>query len=119
MPRPVVHQRLIERIQPAFLRSSVAIQSPTEVPDGQGGWTRTYATTSTVMGRLYPWEPGESGDEQFSADKTTLIISHRAILPKGTEVDGEDQLVVNGQIYRVVWVAERESHTAVTLLEIS
>lgn len=65
--------------------------------DGQGGWTESFALSSTVEGRLSPL----SGAEVLAADRQRGVISLRFSTAAATDILEGDQVRYQGRIAEV------------------
>lgn len=77
-----------------IFRQSCAIYRATRTPDGDGGWSETYALQSTVTGRLQP----ASGREQFLGQRDDEAVIWNFAAPGGTDVQKGDQVRADGRV---------------------
>lgn len=89
------------------LTDSCDVQRPTDVPDGAGGFTQTYATASTVACRVAR-SGMQSPDEAVFADRLGTRTPFTVYLAWDADVREADRLVVTlptgTQTYEVVGV---------------
>lgn len=58
------------------LRHRITIQKPTRVADGNGGYTETWSTYSTVWADIQPWK----GSERFIAEQVAHVPVARVLV---------------------------------------
>lgn len=85
------------------LRHRVAIQTRTDVADGMGGKTSSWATVATVWAKIEPL----SAREQFFAGKTDHRITHRITMRPRT-ITHAQRLVFGARTFQIHGVRELE-----------
>lgn len=87
-------------IQLAQLRCQVEIQRKTLTPDGIGGTTISYTTTSTVWANIEDWR----GDEGYRAERTEALVSHIITMRASTDLQISDVIVYGGRTFPVKYI---------------
>lgn len=85
-----------------LFESSLAVQRRTRASNGQGGWTETWATASTIAARMRP----ASASERTLAVQRQAQITHVCYCAADEDVTRGDQLSGEGRTYTVVAVRE-------------
>ncbi len=83
------------------LNRSVMIKRKSYTSDSQGGHTFTWATSSTVQGRIRP----ASDRERTIASKPQAYVTHIAYFDAGVDVQVGDQLVTTAPTALTVYAA--------------
>lgn len=97
-----------------MMDKSFLIERPARVPDGAGGFIKTYTTVATVPGRL----DEEGKQETLSAAKDIVYITHRLFVDPTTDIKREDRVTGDGRVLRVVMLATvHENHPLEVLCE--
>ena len=85
-----------------FLIHSVAIQGQSVTPDGAGGETTGWSTSSTVAGLV----SSLNGRELYEMEKIDPEINGKVILIKDAVVTSENRLLINSIHYDVKFVKD-------------
>ena len=110
---PVRYQRVTSTVlKAAELRHEVAIQTQTKVSDGQGGYTRTWATAETVYAKIEP----VIAEEFFFAGQEKPGVSHRVVIRYTTNAIVGRRLLWGSRILRMVSVRNIEERDIVTAM---
>jgi len=96
-------------MQAGQLRERIAVEAMTVVADGMGGETPTWATVTTVWGRVRV----QLGQEQFSsaAEQVQGVISHKVNLRAkagGVTLTNRHRLVWDGRRLEIVTIGDPE-----------
>ncbi len=89
----------------ASLPDSCAIQRVSQVSDGAGGYTESWATVATVACRVSP--SGRQPEERAIADRLSATVSYTVTLPALTDVTTRDRLVIGGRSFEIQGVLSR------------
>ena len=76
-------------ISTALYVESFTPQTKTLTADGQGGQTEAWVDGTAFRGRLSSLLSSLSGDERFSADKTTVFASHKLFCDNQTITEAQ------------------------------
>ena len=87
-------------VDPGALRSELALQSRTTMPDGMGGVTEDWMEVATVFARIEP----VSATSIFGADQTMKTVTHRVTLRWRDGVAGGMRFARSGRIFDIVTV---------------
>lgn len=93
------------RIRAGDLRSRVTLQEKTEVGDGQGGTTKTWADTVTLWGKKVPTDT--SGDA-LEAGQTVSRRRYTVTIRRRAGVTSAMRLVAGAQVLEVLSVGESD-----------
>ena len=107
MPSPISATDLTTartEVQSVML-DAVTIKRPVIVKSATGGNKPTYSTVLTTIGRMRDLE----GSEQQVADQLEPVRVTEFLLPHGTDVRTEDQLIVGGVKWEVFDVEVRST----------
>lgn len=83
-----------------LLWKTVAIQAVTEIDDGAGGFTTSWATTATVSGGMVAM----SGNERFTSARTEAVSMWRLLLPYQSGLTAKNRVLIDGIAYNVSFV---------------
>lgn len=83
---------------PSELNKRITIQSPTQVADGMGGWTTTYATVATVWAAVWP----VSAKETLKAGQTAMEITHRIRIRYRAGIDASYRVLFGTRYLAIV-----------------
>ncbi len=76
-----------------LMPDSCAVLRPTEVPDGQGGWTQTWATAGTYACNLATGPYMRFSAERVAAGQVTPVGIVGISLPHDADVNPDDRIV--------------------------
>jgi SPP1 family predicted phage head-tail adaptor len=102
-------------IEAGRLNRRIRLQRPLDVPDGAGGYTRTWQDVATLWAYLEP----KAGREQWQLQQVYPIHLLRVILrySPSLHIDESMRLVYRSQPYNIRSVTQPgEAHTVVELL---
>lgn len=84
------------------------IERPTDVPDGGGGFTQTWAVlAANVPCRLAPVGGGESQERATGGDRITDSATSTITFKAGQDVTESDRVTIGGQAFDVLLVRRR------------
>ena len=83
-------------VDPGSLRSELALEANTTVPDGLGGHAESWAEIATVFARIEP----VSATSIFGADQTVETVTHRVTMRWRSGVGERHALREAGQDFR-------------------
>ena len=72
----------------------------TKVPNGMGGQSETWSLFKTIDGCIRPLQ----GDERLSADKKTVIATHRLYCDYDSSILQTDRVVDSGKEYEIRYI---------------
>lgn len=85
------------------------IERPTDVPDGGGGFTQTWAAlASNVPCRLAPVGGGE--DQAAAGDRITDAATCTITFAAGRDISEADRVTIAGQVFNVLLVRRRGAY---------
>lgn len=84
-------------LDPGQLRTSLTVEQPVETPDGQGGFTLTWAQVATVWALVEPL----SGKSTEFAERAETRLTHRIWMRWRDDVGRGMRLVNGGKTYRI------------------
>lgn len=87
------------------LPDTAVVSRPTNVSDGAGGWTQTWATVATVACRVAV----PSGGEVVIAGKLDAVGTWTITLPALTDVAAADRIAVGARTFEVSLVLRPRS----------
>ena len=87
-------------VDPGALRSELALQLNTPVPDGLGGHAESWAEIATVFARIEP----VSATSVFGPDQTVETVTHRVTLRWRNGVAAGMRFAKQGRIFDIVTV---------------
>ncbi|MEP9388779.1 phage head closure protein [Mesorhizobium sp. KR9-304] len=87
-------------LDPGGLRSELALQASTPVPDGLGGHTESWAEIATVFAKIEP----VTATSSFGPDQTVETVTHRVTLRWRSGVASGMRFVRQGRIFDIVTV---------------
>ena len=87
-------------VDPGLLRSELALQAATTVPDGLGGHTENWTEIATVFARIEP----VSATSRFGPDQTMETVTHRVTLRWRNGVAAGMRFARQGRIFDIVTV---------------
>lgn len=85
-----------------FLPETATISRNTPSADGYGGYTDSWATSSTVAARIS--ERGLTPAEREIADQVQAPVTYTIRVPHGTDVDEKDRIVIGTRTFEVAGV---------------
>jgi SPP1 family predicted phage head-tail adaptor len=91
-------------IDPGKLKTRLLIQMPVEMPDGQGGVARSYATLATVWAAVTPLRAAQRAG--IDADAEGAAARYRIVLRSNFSLTLQHRLVEGGRIYRIAAINE-------------
>ena len=84
------------------LRHRVEVQDATYVSDSRGGFTETWATSSTIWADVIPL----SGRELFYADLESRKVTHRIVM-RPRSLDAQKQRIMFGdRMFKIQYVRD-------------
>lgn len=89
----------------ASLPDICTISRNTQVSDGAGGWTESWAVLATVACRIAP--TGNQPQERVIAERLTTSQGYTVTLPAETPITTKDRIIKGGRTFDVVGVMER------------
>lgn len=89
---------------PGRLKTRLAIQAPVEMPDGQGGFVRNYATAATVWASVMP----AGGRTAVEAGAAGAVAGYRIILRSNFTLTLLHRLADGARVYRIVSIRDRD-----------
>jgi SPP1 family predicted phage head-tail adaptor len=87
-------------LDPGTLRSELALQACTIVPDGLGGHTESWVETATVFARIEP----VSATSAFGPDQTMETVTHRITIRSRNGVAAGMRFAKQDRIFDIVTV---------------
>jgi SPP1 family predicted phage head-tail adaptor len=87
-------------VDPGSLRSELALQAATPMPDGLGGHTQSWAEIATAFARIEP----VSAASMFGPDQTVETVTHRITIRWRNGVAAGMRFVKQGRIFDIVTV---------------
>lgn len=84
------------------LRTPVAFERKTNVADGAGGWTTSWAPIAGTPTRARV--EGLSGSERLMAQRVDATTSDKLICRYVAGISAADRVLVDGEPYRITWV---------------
>jgi SPP1 family predicted phage head-tail adaptor len=79
------------------LRQRVTLQQPNDVPDGAGGFTRSWSDLASVWARIEPL----SGAERLRAVQLESAVSHRVTLRYREGVSASLRLKFGARVFNI------------------
>lgn len=100
---------------PGLLDQSVAILRKTQVSDGLGGFTETWATLATVWARVVP----KSGAEGVAAMQAREATTYDVVMRASVDVSATDRLAWSGIVLKIdsAPLAGRDLYRALVAVE--
>lgn len=92
---------MIPRI--GLLRRRIAVEAAVDVPDGAGGFTRTWTAAASVFGAVRPLRLRDGGAD----GRPVGVVTHEITIRRRT-LTGAMRLVADGVRYRVVAVEDAD-----------
>ena len=87
-------------LDPGSLRSELALQANTSVPDGLGGYAESWVEIATVFAKIEP----VSATSRFGPDQTMETVTHRITMRWRSGVAAAMRFVRQGRIFDIVTV---------------
>lgn len=100
----------------SLLNNTFTVERRDRLPDGQGGWTITYAEVGTVQGRICP----STSKERVVADSEEQQITHVLYVVAGENVARGDRVTCDDLTVEVLGVrepSEADHHWEIDCLE--
>ncbi len=101
-------------IDPGRLKTRLAIQSPVETDDGQGGVARSFTTLATVWAAVTPLA-AHSGAGGVEAGAAGAIIKYRIVLRGNFSLTLRHRLVDGARSYRITAIRDLDDRRFVSL----
>lgn len=79
------------------MNKRVAIQVDTQTPDGQGGFTSSWATIATVWASINPVK----GYEKFQAGQLQTPVTHDILIRYRSGIITANRLLFNSRIFEI------------------
>lgn len=89
---------------PGQLKTRLVVQQPIEMPDDQGGVTRTWTTFATVWAQVTPL----AARRDVQADSDGVTQSYRILLRSYLSLTLQHRFSDGARIYRIVAIRERD-----------
>jgi len=90
-------------IDPGALNRRLALEAPTEIPDGGGGVTRGYEVIATLWASVTPI----SAQESLEAAKLGANVTHRIALRFSPDITVQHRFRDGVRIFRIVSLRDR------------
>lgn len=103
----------ITQLNIAELRHRIAIQSITEVSDGQGGKTESWSTVATVWARIEP----VSSRERLYSDKLEYQRTHKIAIRYRSDITNDMRILFNGRYFQIKAVYSPDEREAYTFID--
>ncbi len=87
---------------PSELNRRITIQSPTNVADGMGGFTVTWAVAATVWAAIWP----VGANEIIQSDKTTMTVTHRIRIRYRSVISSSWRVSYAGRYFNIVSIID-------------
>ncbi len=87
-------------IDPGELRTELALEACSTVPDGLGGFAGTWTETATLFAGIEP----VSADSAFGADQTLESVTHRITLRRRDGVTSGMRFTRKGRAFDILTV---------------
>lgn len=102
-------------VQQQTMTETVVISRRTLTTDSIGGYTDSWATASTTVGRIAP----VGANEATLAGQQRILANWKITLPASTDVRNEDRLTIGSRVFEVVGImgAETRETARVTLCQ--
>lgn len=94
-----------QRLANDSLPETATISRNTPAADGYGGYTDSWATSSTVAARIA--ERRLRPDEQLIASQIEATVVYTIRLPADTDVRERDRIVINGRTFEIAGVVRK------------
>ncbi|HEY1152557.1 MAG TPA: phage head closure protein [Pseudolabrys sp.] len=91
-------------IDPGNLNTRLTIEAPVEVPDGQGGLTRGYATFAKAWAQVTQL----AGRHDAAADADGAAIAARIVIRSNFVLTRQHRLLDGERVYRIVAMRDRD-----------
>lgn len=92
------------------LNRKLVLEAPERLPDGAGGWTRTWVELGRLWAEVKPGAGRERAEEFVTVSSVPCRITVRAAPPGALSRPKPDQRFREaGRIYRIVAVAESDA----------
>lgn len=91
---------MTEFIDPGRLRTELALEQSSAIPDGLGGWAEQWTEAATVFAMIEPI----SAQSLSGADQTQQALSHRITIRSREGVASGMRLSGRGRIFDIVTV---------------
>lgn len=92
-------------LDPGSLRSELALQANTPVPDGLGGHTESWEEIATVFARIEP----VSATSRFGPDQTVEAVTHRITIRWRNGVAAGMRFARHGRNFDIVTVHDPDN----------
>ncbi|MBY6047516.1 head-tail adaptor protein [Vannielia litorea] len=93
------------------LNRKLVLETPERVPDGLGGWSRTWAELGQLWAEVKSGSGSERADEFLTVSSVPYRITVRAAPPGAMSRPKPEQRFREGsRIFRILAVAERDEH---------
>ena len=80
------------------LNRRLVLEAPSDVPDGAGGVTRSYATATIVWAQLSPI----AAHSELAADALGVAVTHKIVIRAGRSVSAPHRFRDGARIFQVV-----------------
>lgn len=79
--------------------TQIAYQTKTRTPDGQGGFTTSWATTGTINAAIVP----KSGNQRLAADRLESVttISFYVLYADGSSITTANRILFDGRTFNI------------------
>lgn len=91
-------------IDPGNLNTRLTIEAPVEMPDGQGGVTRSYATFAKAWAQVTQL----AGRHDPATDADGAAIAARIVMRSNFVLTRQHRLLDGAQVYRIVAMRDRD-----------
>ena len=103
----------------SLLLDTFTHETKTNVADGQGGFTETWASAGTFDGRLSHLK----ANEMLATDKMTVLATHRIFCEATTTFTEYDRVILGSRTFEIRYVDDLDDgigahHIELTVLEI-
>lgn len=87
------------------LKTRLLIQTPVEMPDGQGGFARTFTTLATVWAAVAPLR-AQASRAAVEADAEGSVARYRITMRSNFSLNLQHRLVEGARIFRITAINE-------------
>lgn len=110
---PAVDSRALEQLERRFTKL-FAIEQLVDVPDGQGGFTRTWGVLDTVPGALQQL----SAEERLARGLTDATGTYTAFIGYRTDVNVKARLNMSGRIFDIAGISDLGEQNVMLALDV-
>ncbi len=95
------------------LRHRITIRTPTEVADGRGGVTRTFASHRVVWANVVPSQAFEA----LTGGQRQMTRTHRVQIRYRSDIDGDMEILFGSRTFQIVGIMDKMEKRRWTILD--